>query len=101
MAVERQQRPQEHPVAEHRARRVADLQLRVANRIMAFAGPMSFVYLHAALLAGWMICIESDQRPELMLIISLEALFLSAFVMIGQPGTPAHHRPASAAFRQR
>lgn len=48
-----------HPVvAAHLARRAADAQLRLADRITAFAGSMTFVYLHAAAFAGWMLLAE-------------------------------------------
>jgi uncharacterized membrane protein len=74
-----------HPVVvEHAARRAADAQLRIADRITAFAGSMPFVYLHAVVFVGWMLFVESDPWPKLTLIVSLEAIFLSAFVMIGQ-----------------
>ena len=74
-----------HPVVvEHRARRAADFQLRVADAITAFAGSMNFVYIHAVLFAVWMLFIEADPWPKLTLIVSLEAIFLSTFVMIGQ-----------------
>lgn len=76
---------QEHPVVvAHRAQRAADLQLRIADQITAFAGSMPFVYIHAALLGIWMLFIESNPWPMLTLIVSLEAIFLSTFVMIGQ-----------------
>jgi uncharacterized membrane protein len=45
---------------------------------------MPFVYIHAALFGIWMLFIESDPWPKLTLIVSLEAIFLSTFVMIGQ-----------------
>jgi uncharacterized membrane protein len=45
---------------------------------------MNFVYLHIALFAVWMLFIESKPWPMLTLIVSLEAIFLSTFVMIGQ-----------------
>jgi hypothetical protein len=45
---------------------------------------MHFVYLHIALFAVWMILIEEDPRPTLTMIVSLEAIFLSTFVMISQ-----------------
>lgn len=74
-----------HPVvAEHAARRAADVQLRVADAITGFAGSMPFVYIHAAVFACWMLLVESDPWPRLTLIVSLEAIFLSTFVMIGQ-----------------
>ena len=74
-----------HPaVLAHREQRAADIQLRIADAITAFAGSMRFVYLHAIGFAVWMIFIESDPWPKLTLIVSLEAIFLSTFVMIGQ-----------------
>src|SRR6266700_5803197 len=74
-----------HPVVlEMEARRAADLQLRIADWITAFAGSMNFVYLHIALFTVWMLFLESKPWPTLTLIVSLEAIFLSTFVMIGQ-----------------
>jgi uncharacterized membrane protein len=45
---------------------------------------MNFVYLHVVLFTIWMLFIESKPCPTLTLIVSLEAIFLSTFVMIGQ-----------------
>src|SRR5256884_3239886 len=74
-----------HPVvASEQARRAASLQLRIADAITAFAGSMPFVYVHAVGFALWMLFVESDPWPKLTLIVSLEAIFLSTFVMIGQ-----------------
>jgi uncharacterized membrane protein len=74
-----------HPVVlEEQQRRAADLQLRIADWITGFAGSMNFVYLHIALFAIWMLFIEKSPWPTLTLIVSLEAIFLSTFVMIGQ-----------------
>ena len=74
-----------HPaVLEQRAQRAQNVQLRVADGITAFAGSMNFVYLHIALFAIWMLLIERSPWPTLTLIVSLEAIFLSTFVMIGQ-----------------
>jgi uncharacterized membrane protein len=74
-----------HPaVLEQWTKRNADRQLRVADKITAFAGSMQFVYLHAAVFAAWMLFIEKSPWPTLTLIVSLEAIFLSTFVMIGQ-----------------
>src|SRR6202040_3994586 len=58
--------------------------LRIADRITTFAGSMSFVWLHAALFAIWMLVLEKSPWPTLNLVVSLEAIFLSTFVMIGQ-----------------
>src|SRR6201985_3128595 len=74
-----------HPaVLEEQERRAADIQLRIADWITGFAGSMNFVYLHIALFAAWMLFIEKSPWPTLTLIVSLEAIFLSTFVMIGQ-----------------
>jgi uncharacterized membrane protein len=74
-----------HPVVlAHQARRTADLQLRIADKITAFAGSMQFVYVHIVLFAAWMLFIEKSPWPTLTLVVSLEAIFLSTFVMIGQ-----------------
>jgi uncharacterized membrane protein len=80
-----QETPQHHPVVEaHIERRAADVQLRIADAITAFAGSMPFVYIHAVLFAVWMLFVESNPWPALTLVVSLEAIFLSTFVMIGQ-----------------
>ena len=74
-----------HPVVvEQIEKRAADVQLRIADRITAFAGSMKFVYIHAAVFALWMLVFEKSPWPTLTLIVSLEAIFLSTFVMIGQ-----------------
>jgi uncharacterized membrane protein len=74
-----------HPVVlADKAKRSQDFQLRIADAITAFAGSMNFVYLHAVLFTLWMLFIESSPWPTLTLIVSLEAIFLSTFVMIGQ-----------------
>jgi uncharacterized membrane protein len=78
-------RPTHHPVvARQKAERHEDIQLRVADKITAFAGSMPFVYLHAALFGIWMLVFEKSPWPTLTLVVSLEAIFLSTFVMIGQ-----------------
>ena len=74
-----------HPaVVEEFNKRAADAQLRVADKITAFAGSMNFVYLHVVMFAAWMLVLERSPWPTLTLVVSLEAIFLSTFVMIGQ-----------------
>jgi uncharacterized membrane protein len=68
-------------VAEARA---ASTQLKVADSITKFAGSMMFVYVHVAIFAVWMLVFEKSPWPTLTLVVSLEAIFLSTFVMIGQ-----------------
>jgi uncharacterized membrane protein len=45
---------------------------------------MNFVYIHAIVFAAWMLFLESNPWPTLTLVVSLEAIFLSTFVLIGQ-----------------
>jgi uncharacterized membrane protein len=74
-----------HPVVlQVAAERYEDVQLRVADAITGFAGSMKFVYLHILLFGGWMLLFEQSPWPTLTLVVSLEAIFLSTFVMIGQ-----------------
>ena len=74
-----------HPVVQsHLEQRATDVQLRVADAITKFAGSMPFVYLHAIGFAAWMVFVEPNPWPTLTLVVSLEAIFLSTFVMIGQ-----------------
>jgi uncharacterized membrane protein len=74
-----------HPaVLAEAERRAASIQLRIADWITAFAGSMAFVYIHIVLFTVWMLWIEKNPWPTLTLIVSLEAIFLSTFVMIGQ-----------------
>jgi uncharacterized membrane protein len=74
-----------HPVVvQHQQHRSTDAQLRVADTITKFAGSMTFVYVHIILFAAWMLFVEKNPWPTLTLTVSLEAIFLSTFVMIGQ-----------------
>ncbi len=77
--------PQHHPaLAAEAERRAGDVQLRVADTITKFAGSMMFVYVHIVVFAVWMLFVEKSPWPTLTLVVSLEAIFLSTFVMIGQ-----------------
>ena len=74
-----------HPaLVEHAQERAQHIQNRIADRITAYAGSMHFVYLHIALFAVWMVFFEGKPWPTLTLVVSLEAIFLSTFVMISQ-----------------
>ena len=85
-------KPVEHPrhpalaaVAEKRA---ADVQLRIADAITSFAGSMPFIYIHAVIFGIWCVTGGFGHDPFpfglLTMVVSLEAIFLSTFVMIGQ-----------------
>ncbi|MFC4035654.1 DUF1003 domain-containing protein [Streptomyces polygonati] len=96
--------PEDHPLPHHPSvalqherlvfARMRTTQDRVADAITAFAGTMGFVYLHAVWFAGWIAVNEGligrravfDRYPFglLTMIVSLEAIFLSTFVMVSQ-----------------
>jgi len=71
-------------------RRRRRLQDRVSDKVTAFAGSMAFVYLHVVWFAVWIVVNETPWRFDrypfglLTLVVSLEAIFLSTFVMISQ-----------------
>jgi uncharacterized membrane protein len=74
-----------HPVVVRLDReRAESVQLSIADRITAFAGSMPFVYVHVVLFACWMVLLEESPWPTLTLVVSLEAIFLSTFVLIAQ-----------------
>ena len=69
-------------------------QDRAADQITQFAGSLRFVYLHSVWFAIWILvnvgilgaALEFDKFPFglLTMIVSLEAIFLSTFVMVSQ-----------------
>ena len=82
--TEQKPRPH-HPVVQNAIeKRASDLQVRIASGITSFAGSMMFVYVHIVVFALWMLFVEKRPWNTLTLIVSLEAIFLSTFVMIGQ-----------------
>ncbi len=63
---------------------------RVSEGIAKFAGSMGFIYIHILWFGGW-IALNSLMRPFdpfpftfLTLVVSLEAIFLSTFILISQ-----------------
>jgi len=87
------------PVGKHPAlrrldeERQRDPQARLADRITSFSGSMPFVYVHIVWFAVWIAINlgllafhKFDKYPFglLTMIVSLEAIFLSTFVMISQ-----------------
>lgn len=75
-------------------RGLKDAEDIVADKITTFAGSMKFVYLHTGWFAVWVminlgilgVSLKFDKFPFglLTMIVSLEAIFLSTFVMISQ-----------------
>src|SRR6266516_5712570 len=72
-------------LVEHAERRAESMQNRIADQITSFAGSMRFVYLHILWFGLWIgLGAESYPYGLLTMIVSLEAIFLSTFVMISQ-----------------
>ena len=73
---------------------VLKAQDRAADKITSFAGSLKFVYLHSVWFAIWVLVnvgilgasAKFDKFPFglLTMIVSLEAIFLSTFVMVSQ-----------------
>ncbi|WP_437731814.1 DUF1003 domain-containing protein [Sorangium sp. So ce1335] len=74
--------------------RTKSFQEALADKITGFTGSMTFVFLHAAFFGGWLVVNTGvvpfikpfDPFPFVMLamIASVEAIFLSTFVLISQ-----------------
>jgi uncharacterized membrane protein len=70
---------------EHARQRRMSVENRIADRITAFSGSMRFVYIHIIWFACWIgFGVEAYPYGLLTMIVSLEAIFLSTFVMISQ-----------------
>jgi uncharacterized membrane protein len=77
--------PQHPALLAHEQARAESAQNRVADHITLFAGSMAFVYLHILWFAAWIgFGVEGYPFGLLTMIVSLEAIFLSTFVMISQ-----------------
>jgi uncharacterized membrane protein len=79
------QQPINPALVHHAEKRAQDAQNRVADLITRFAGSMTFVYVHIIWFAIWIgFGVEDYPYGLLTMIVSLEAIFLSTFVLISQ-----------------
>ena len=78
---------------QHREEKEASLQERIADRITRFTGSMLFVYIHLALFGFWIVAnlgwIPGLPKWDPTFVVlamwaSVEAIFLSTFVLISQ-----------------
>jgi len=77
--------PRNPVLLEHAQHRARSTENRIADAITRFAGSMPFVYVHVVWFAVWIgLGIERYPYGLLTMIVSLEAIFLSTFVMISQ-----------------
>ncbi len=85
MAISTRGLPKHPALRRHHQERAESLQNRVADAITSFAGSMWFVYVHVVWFGLW-IALGAEPYPFglLTMIVSLEAIFLSTFVLISQ-----------------
>jgi uncharacterized membrane protein len=81
----RRPKPLDPALRAYAQQRAHDVEDRVADAVTAFAGSMRFVYVHVLWFAGWILLgVEAYPFGLLTMIVSLEAIFLTTFVMISQ-----------------
>ena len=79
------QSPLSPVLLQHERKRAESVQSRIADGVTAFAGSMAFVYIHIVWFVIWVgVPFEKYPFGLLTMIVSLEAIFLSTFVMISQ-----------------
>jgi uncharacterized membrane protein len=70
---------------EHARERAQSRENRLADRVTVFSGSMRFVYIHVIWFGCWIgFGVEDYPYGLLTMIVSLEAIFLSTFVLISQ-----------------
>ena len=85
MSIQARQAPTNPALIRHAEERAQSIQNRIADTITRFAGSMQFVYIHVVWFAAWIgFKVEHYPFGLLTMIVSLEAIFLSTFVMISQ-----------------
>src|SRR3954467_15658512 len=85
ITLPKQPQPLSPAQVDHARKRAESAQSRIADGITRFAGSMAFVYIHIIWFASWIgFGVEKYPYGLLTMIVSLEAIFLSTFVMISQ-----------------
>jgi uncharacterized membrane protein len=80
-------------LVQHAQERAESIQNRIADQITKFAGSMWFVYIHIIWFGAWIgFRVEHYPYGLLTMIVSLEAIFLSTFVMISQNRADQKHQ---------
>jgi uncharacterized membrane protein len=75
--------PKNPILVKHRQMRRASVQNRIADAVTKFAGSMVFVYVHIVWFSLWIgFRVEKFPFGLLTMIVSLEAIFLSTFILI-------------------
>ena len=77
--------PKNPALARHLEMRAQSVQNRIADAITRFAGSMAFVYVHIVWFSLWIgFHVEKFPFGLLTMMVSLEAIFLSTFLLISQ-----------------
>jgi len=85
MTIQAPVEPKHPALMKKEAERAESIQNQVADAITTFAGSMMFVYIHLLWFTVWIVFrVEKYPFGLLTMIVSLEAIFLSTFVMISQ-----------------
>jgi uncharacterized membrane protein len=77
--------PKNPALLQYRQERAQAAENRIADMITHFAGSMRFVYIHVIWFVLW-ILLQVEHYPYglLTMIVSLESIFLSTFLLISQ-----------------
>lgn len=79
------QQPRNPALREHAKERRSKVENRLSDAITKFAGSMNFIYVHVIWFGLWLtIPVEKYPFGLLTMIVSLEAIFLSTFILISQ-----------------
>ena len=77
--------PRNPALRQQQQERARAFENRLADEITQFAGSMRFIYIHILWFALWMV-LQVERYPYglLTMIVSLESIFLSTFLLISQ-----------------
>jgi uncharacterized membrane protein len=79
------QQPRNPALRQHAKERRSKVENRLSDAITKFAGSMNFIYVHVIWFGLWLtIPVEKYPFGLLTMIVSLEAIFLSTFILISQ-----------------
>ena len=85
MSDHRRPKPLDPALRAYAQQRAHDAEARFADAVTAFAGSIRSVYFHVIWFASWILVgVEEYPYGLLTMVVSLESIFLTTFVMISQ-----------------
>ena len=88
MSAHRRPKPPDPALRAYAQQRAHDAEARFADAVTAFSGSIRSVYFHVIWFAGWILLgVEEYPYGLLTMVVSLESIFLTTFVMISQNRT--------------